>query len=103
MRASSASRYGFVPVAEQRGPCLAPLGGAALREYREHDLIGVKSAGRARVCLEMDEQLDDFFLAYAIVERDPQLAAQRLMRAERGRDGDRDERLAAHIQSAARP
>jgi hypothetical protein len=32
----------------------------------------------------MNEQLDDFFLGYAVVERDPQLPPQRLMRAERG-------------------
>jgi hypothetical protein len=56
----------------------------ALREYLECDLIGVKSAGRPRVSLKMNEQLDDFFLGYAVVERDPQLPPQRLMRAERG-------------------
>ena len=58
-----------------------PLRGAALREYRDRDLVTAKGRGRARISLEMNEQLDDFALGDAVVERDPQLAAQRRMRA----------------------
>jgi hypothetical protein len=37
------------------------------------------------------------------VQRDAQLAAQRLVRAERGGDRDGDQRPAAVIQALARP
>src|SRR5215469_397271 len=51
----------------------------------------------------MDEQFDDFLLGHAGVQRYPQLPAERLMGAECGGDGDRDERATAVIESAARP
>jgi hypothetical protein len=73
------ARSGRADEGRDAGPCW-PLG-AALREYGERDLVGVKGTGRARVSLEMDEQLDDFFPGDTVVERDPQLTAQRLVRA----------------------
>jgi len=38
---------------------LGELGGVALREHRERDLVTVEGAGRARVSLKMNEQLND--------------------------------------------
>jgi hypothetical protein len=51
----------------------------------------------------MDDKLDDFLFGHAGVQRYPQLAAERLMGAECGGDGDRDERTAAVIKPAAGP
>lgn len=41
-------------------------------------MIGVERTRGTGVCLEVDEELDDLVLADAIVESDPQLAAERL-------------------------
>ena len=46
----------------------------------------------------MDEQLDDLVLGHAGVQRDAQLAPERLVGAERGGDGDRDQRPAAVVE-----
>ena len=51
----------------------------------------------------MDEELDDFLLGNAGVQCYPELPAERFMGAERGGDGDGDERAAAVIQPAAGP
>src|SRR6266487_3106894 len=46
----------------------------------------------------MDELLDDLFRSNTVVERDAQLTAQRLERAEFGRDSHRHERSGPYIQ-----
>jgi hypothetical protein len=46
-------------------------------EYRGRDLIGVKRAGGAGVCLEVDEQFDDLVFADPVMQRYAQLSAQR--------------------------
>jgi hypothetical protein len=51
----------------------------------------------------VNEQFDDLFLGDPVVERDPQLPAQRLAGAERGGDGHRDKRPAAHVEARPRP
>ena len=49
-----------------------------LREHRDGHLVHLEGAGDSRVDGQMDEQVDDLFLGPPVVERDAQLAAQRL-------------------------
>jgi hypothetical protein len=51
----------------------------------------------------VDEQLDNLFLGNAGVQRDAQLAAQRLVRPERRGDRDGNECPAAVVQAWTRP
>jgi hypothetical protein len=51
----------------------------------------------------MDKELDDLYFRYAIVEGDPQLPAQRFMRAEDCGDRHRDQCSAAGVQARSRP
>lgn len=69
-----------------------------LCEHRGRDLVGVESARGAGVSLQVDEELDDVILRDAVAQRDPQLATQRLVRAQRSRDGHRDQTTGAGVK-----
>jgi hypothetical protein len=60
---------------------------AAFSEDFQRDLIAVECPCGSGVRLKMNEQLDDLVLGNAIVEGDPQLAAQRFTGSKGGRDG----------------
>jgi len=46
-------------------------GSRPLGEHAGGDLIGVERACGAGICLKVDEELDDFGFAGAVVESDP--------------------------------
>src|ERR1035438_5171708 len=76
---------------------------ARLGEHRQGHLVAIEGPGGTGVGRQVDKQLDDLFLGHPGVQRDAQLAAERLMGAEGGGDGDRDERPAAVVESFPRP
>ena len=55
---AGAGHIGSCRLLTSAGPA-GPLRGVALREHRERDLVTVEGAGRARVSLKMNEQLND--------------------------------------------
>lgn len=61
-------------------------------------MIGVERTRGTGVCLEVDEEFDDLVFADAIVESDPQLAAEWLMGAKRGGDCHRDQATGTGVE-----